>query len=434
MFYLNSINHVRKNKAINLLTFLIPFEILVAVSSSGIVRPFLGNGYKILLYGNIVIFFILFFDRFSKRGFNQKLIFLLVCFNLLGLFEVLVTIWNNSFIIESLTQFTLGFLSPSLFVLHVSTKSVSEREGIYYSLYLGTIVILIVTFLLVFYFSYTYPIWFRESDFFAKLFLFRYVFNGADDVVNPAMILLGNFNKESNYLIYLNLFSLVLLDGKKRFYFICFFWILSTAALVMLFSRMTLFLLPFVYFFSGFHEYFWGRWKFSFLLRYGIYIMIMLLFLLNFSYLKPAFNYLLFSKIADDAEIDVLGSGSSRLLQWSGIYDKYFNIEGIFGLGHGEYSFREYGYLHGGSHNLFIDHFLASGVLFPIFLSIMLILLLLLSFLNKSKLLILSVLMFFILAFREYSFSYLNATMQGGLYFCIILYLYSMKTKIALLK
>jgi hypothetical protein len=42
-------------------------------------------------------------------------------------------------------------------------------------------------------------------------------------------------------------------------------------------------------------------------------------------------------------------------------------------------------------------------------------------------------LLFFMLAFREYSFSYLNATMQGGLYFCLILYLYSIKTKSVIL-
>jgi hypothetical protein len=433
MFFLNSINFVRKSKVINLLAFLIPFELLVAYFASGAIRPILGNGYRIFLYGNIVIFYIFILAKFRNKVFNQKLIFLLICYNLLGLFEVLVTILNNSFITESLTQYTLGFLSPSLFVLHVSTKSVSKREGIYYSLYFGTIVILIVTFLLVFYNYNTYPIWFRERDFISKLFIFRYLINGEDGIVNPAMILLGNFNKESNYLIYLNLFSLTLLDRNKRFYFICFFWFISTAALLMLFSRMTLFMLPLVYYISGFHEYLRSKLKFAIELRYVFYFVIITSLIFNFSFLKPAFDYLFLSKISDDAEADVVGSGNARLVQWSGIYDKYFNSEGIMGLGHGEYSFREYGYFHGGSHNLFIDHFLASGIIFPIFLFIMLILLWLLSFLNGSKLLALSFLLFFMLAFREYSFSYLNATMQGGLYFCLILYLYSIKTKSVIL-
>lgn len=433
-FFLIKVNSLKKISLINVLVFFIPFELLIAYTSSGLIRPIIGEGYKFFLFGNIISFYLLLFGRLREKTFNRNLVGLLLFFNILGFLEVIVTIFNNSFIIESITQYTLGFLSPSLLTLYISAKSNSEKKSIFYSFYLGTIVILLITFGLIFFYYETYPNWFKESQLSVKLFMFRYLIDGTDDIINPAMILLGNFNKASNYLLYLNLFSLTLLGRKVSFYYLSLFWIISTSALIILFSRLALLFLPLVYYFSGFHHYFINKLKIGVLFKFFMLFFFLVLFVFNSASLMPALEYLFFSKITDDSDSDVLGSGTSRFIQWSQIYDKYFNSEGIIGLGHGEYSFREYGYLHGGSHNLFIDHFLASGILFPILLFIMLILLLLLSFLNGSKLVTLSFLLFFMLAFREYSFSYLNATMQGGFYFCLILYLYSIKSKSTLSK
>jgi hypothetical protein len=413
---------------LNFLAFLIPFELLFSYACSGFLKPYFGEFYKIFLLGNILLFIILFFTRFARYKYSKNLIAPFLFFLFVGFFEVLVTILNNSFIIESILQFTLGFLSPTIIILYLSKKENNVIKSFFYFFYLGYIIILLLGFILIYIYYDSYPVWFREAPFSAQIFLFRYLIDDKDNLVNPLMILLGNFNKASNYLIFMNLFSLILLDKNRHRNLIILFWVISTIALIILFSRLTLLLYPFVFFISGFYKYIKSKLTLYQLRIFGIFIFS--LFIFNFSSFIPSVNYLLYSKINDDSDANAFGTGLSRVDQWSNIWSKYTNFENIFGIGHNSYSYIEYGYLHGGSHNLFIDHYLASGIISPLILISVLVLLFMKGVYKRSLINYFAVLIFIFLAFREYTFAYLNASMQGGFFFCILIFVSSMNLRL----
>ena len=414
-----------KIKFTNLIGLLIPFEMIIAAAVHGILAPYISDLYKLFLFGNIIllclfVYHVVIIERFSK---SSNLLYAFVAFNLLGFWEVIITILYNSFITESVVQLFLGFVSPSLIILFVSNKSLVKKSDFFYFLYLGYLLLYFVAIITTIYYYNTFPSWFRDGEVPFQLFMFRSLIDGVDGIINPFQILLGNFNKGSNYIIFLCLFSLKLIDKTHRPRFIIIFWIMSFIILLLLFSRLALMIFPFVYFISGFHSFLRDRIKvrlYAKLLAFGTCIVILLY---NYSTYKPAVDYLVFSKINENSESSMLGTGESRFSQWSYIYDKYVTLDNILGIGHQEFSFREYGYMHGGAHNLFIDHYLASGLPSLLLLGSLLLFIFLKGILTKQLLITSSVIIFILLSFREYTFSYLNASIQGGLFFCILMFL-----------
>lgn len=410
---------------ISLIGLLLPFEMVFAYAAHGILAPYISDFYKLFLLGNVVFLclVIFFLIKIKSSSFSIKVLFALLPFNLVGLWEVFVTTVNNSFIAESVTQLFLGFISPSLIILFVFNRFSERRSDFFYSFYFGYLLLYCLAIITTIYYYSTFPSWYRESEVPFQLFMFRSLMDGVDGIVNPFQILMGNFNKASNYIIFLCLFSFELIDKVYRPRFIIIFWIMSFFILVVLFSRISLIIFPFVYYISGFHSFLRDKIKLRLYLKMlalGVSIVILRQ---NYSTYKPAIDYLVFSKINEDSESSMLGTGESRFSQWSYIYEKYVNFQNILGMGHQEFSIREYGYLYGGSHNLFIDHYLASGLPSVLLLSFLLLYIFFTGIIRKNSLTIASVIIFILLSFREYTFSYLNASIQGGLFFSILIFL-----------
>jgi hypothetical protein len=416
---------VPKIKFISLIGLLIPFEMVFAYAAHGILAPYISDFYKLFLFGNIVFLciFAYFLTKIKSASFSINVVFALLPFNLLGLWEVFITIVNNSFITESVTQLFLGFISPSLITLFVLNRLSERKSDFFYSFYFGYLLLYCVAIITTIYYYNTFPSWYRESEVPFQLFMFRSLIDGVDGVVNPFQIFMGNFNKASNYIIFLCLFSFELIDTVNRPRFIIIFWVMSFFILVVLFSRIALMIFPFVYYISGFHSFLRNKIKLSLYFKILALVVCIVILRYNYSTYKPAIDYLVFSKINEDSQSSVLGSGESRFSQWSYIYEKYVNFENILGMGHQEFSIREYGYLHGGSHNLFIDHYLASGLPSLLLLGFLMLYIFFKGIMRKNLLTIASVIIFILLSFREYTFSYLNASIQGGLFFATLIFL-----------
>lgn len=414
-----------KLKLLKFIAFLLPFELLASYVAHALFKPAIGEFYRLLFngaWGLIVSLLILSYTKIQKK----YLAFFLICllFIFAGFWEFLVTFFLGGMSLEASSQFICGFFFPSILFITLINSSEEIQGSFFKSWYLGTTVLLILSYLATIYYYQNLPDWYKEKDASFKLIAFRYAFDTENVYSNGMMLLLGNFNKASNTLLMMLLFSIKLLgNNSKNRRFIIFFWIVSVITLFVLFSRLVLLILPIVYFVSGFHKFLKGSID-----RGKLFTIIGFFFLgtiLKFSYLiKPSLDYLLTSKFDDNStDIGLLGTGNNRLRAWSLLIERLNNMElWLHGMGVGAYGIEHADSKDAGTHNLLFDHFLASGIFVPILIISFLFICLLKGFIRKDNVVIFGVLIITSLFFREYSFSYLFVTSHGGIIFILLLF------------
>jgi hypothetical protein len=186
--------------------------------------------------------------------------------------------------------------------------------------------------------------------------------------------------------------------------------------LFLLFSRAALLLLPFamlfVYRYLGIKK------------KYLIISAIFFVSIFGLGNVKVIFDYLFFSKFVDGTGGEVLGSFYSRFDQWNEILSIFTSEFGVLihGMGVGTYGLLLAGDLNAGSHNLFLDHMLASGVAGLFFLVLGFSASILYPLRRGYSDILFAVFALILLAFREFSFSYLYVTSMGGLVLVYIIY------------
>lgn len=414
-----------KGNLIKIIGFLLPFELPFSYVMHVVLKPGLGEFYRIGfngIWGAIVMMILLSYTRMQRTNYGYIKIALL--FIVAGFWEYIVTLILDAMAIEAITQFVCGFFFPAALTLVLINSSEEDRNSFFKAWYLGTIALIIVAFFTTFYYYGNLPDWFKDKDIAFKLISFRYAYEG-DSTSNGMMLILGNFNKASNYLLMMLLFSVRLLgnngDNRK---FLSYFWLLATITLLVLFSRLALLLFPFVYYASGIRQY--GKR----IIKIKYFAILLGLFLGYYiwkysDFIKPTLDYLLYSKFDENSEdLGVLGTGNNRLQAWALLIDKLKDI-GIWlhGLGVGRFGIEYGGSKDLGTHNLIFDHFFASGFLVPCIVMYICITSFLKGILRKDRIVIIGVPVILALFFREYSFSYLFVTSQGGLVFMVLAYI-----------
>jgi hypothetical protein len=112
-----------------------------------------------------------------------------------------------------------------------------------------------------------------------------------------------------------------------------------------------------------------------------------------------------------------LGTGYDRFEQWADL-KPYFSDAGIWLHGMGTTTYGKYrGDVNLGTHNLFLDHFLASGVWVPIIILTLMIVGFLVAVQRRDRVATIAFPIIFMLMIREYSFSYLYVSSLGGVVF-----------------
>lgn len=414
-----------KSKLLKLIALLLPFELLASYFAHAVFKPVVGEFYRLFFngaWGSIIALLILSYTRILRK--NVTFIIISSIFIIAGLWEFIITFIVGGMTLDANSQFICGFFFPAILFITLINLSEELQITFFKSWYLATIALLILSYIATAYYYQNLPDWYKEKDLAFKLIAFRYAFDADNVYSNGMMLLLGNFNKASNTLLMMLLFSVQLLGGDERNRkFIMFFWLISLLTLLVLFSRLTLLLFPIVYFVSGFHKYSQGsinRSRF-----FGVLGFFFILILIKFGYLlKPTFDYLLTSKFDDNStELGLLGTGNNRLRAWGLLLDRLNNLDlWVHGLGVGTYGIEHADSKDAGTHNLFFDHFFASGILVPLVIIALLIITFIKGLIRKMNISIIGVIIIISLFFREYSFSYLFVTSHGGIIFMLLIF------------
>lgn len=411
-----------QSKLLRLIGLLLPFELLLSYAAHALFKPVMGEFYRILfngVWGVILLFVILSFIKLKKH--YAGFFYIVVIFILGGIWEYIVTILLGGLGFEAMSQFLCGFLFPVILFFTLLNLNPRQRNLFFKYWYLGTIALIIFA---IFYSIYNYslfPEWFRTRDLAVKLISFRYAYD-AETNSNPAIAILGNFNKASNYLLIMLLFSVRLIpDDKSAKKILIVFWCLGSMALLLMFSRLALLLFPFVFYFSGIREKFRGFFKSRKFYLFFTLIVGLAIFQAR-DLIMPTFEYLMYSKFDDNSEDQgILGTGLNRFEDWGSQGDKFGNIDiWLNGMGVGNYGL-SLGSKDLGTHNLFLDHFFASGIMVPLIIVLLWAIGFIKAILSRDSNLIVGLLIIMALFFREYSFSYLYVTSQGGLVFILLL-------------
>jgi O-antigen ligase len=247
---------------------------------------------------------------------------------------------------------------------------------------------------------------------------------------------MGNANKESNYILMFLLFSTTLLGAEeiresrlvRYVYFL--FWFLGVFTLIILFSRATLMLLPFVAYISGF----WKRLHKSMKWSIGAAVGIVAAF--GYSSLSAVLAYLFTSTYIDDVSGGALGSFNERFVMWKELWDYFLVHEQrlLYGLGTAGYGLHFRGTPEAGTHNMFLDTLIESGIMGLACLVLLISWMVLQSlgyfeFAKARPLELTAALCLVGLMFREHSISYMYVTSLGGFCIVVIFYLLSIPWK-----
>jgi hypothetical protein len=195
------------------------------------------------------------------------------------------------------------------------------------------------------------------------------------------------------------------------------FVVLAVVVLTLLFSRAAIFLLPIALYINR-------RYLIKISLSIKLFLMLMILVLvINFiDSIGVVLDYLLFSNYVDGSSGGGVGSFIQRAEQWDAVFNLIL-MPDVFahGLGLGVYGIMIGGGVEAGTHNLFLDHWLASGF-FGVFLIISLVICgAVLTITRRDWRLFLGYVFFVSFALREYSFSYLYVTSMGGVCFMLLI-------------
>ena len=400
--------------------FLLPFEFIVTMGASGLFKGLVGE-YYFLAQPSFLLPLILFACQCGRSknvrlgGFLSSI---LSIFCLVGILDVIASMFAGEYVLLSIQQFLFGFFIPIVMLVSVLRYDCFKRSQIFAVFYQGYIIFFGLA-LLVLFFDGVFADLHRQVGLGAALVSFRYQY--ADSLFH---LILGNFNKQSNFVLLVIFFGPWLLMAGSSIserhlkLYNRFFWF-GIFYLLIMFSRAALLMLPFIVFVNRAYIGFVNRRNML------LFLMVFLVsILLLFDVYALAINYLLFSEYIDGTSAGFAGSFNQRFIQWATLY-KILSDQGAFlsGLGVGGYGVMLGGTVSSGTHNLFLDHLMSSGVIS--FLCLILIVLLgLLQSAYRSRMSLFLLLPVFIgLSVREYSFSYQYVTSLGGILFLLMFYL-----------
>ncbi len=386
---------------------------------SGIFSPILGQWYVLLNLQTVILFYLVIKIVEKNLGADLKFFAMLAPFFGLGLWEAVITraLGGNSY--YGWTQFVFGFAMPVLLVILLNKLTRQAAAAFFRSFYAGYTFYLITALVVLFFFDQNFYELIETYGLGGGIVALRYNIDSSG-----FGLLIGNANKQSNYLLILILLgprllseSTLLQNGEEASIKIYRVFVFAAVfVLLMLFSRAALLLLPLATLFFG---------RYLGLKKSHLSILFIFIFIIvGWSNIKLIYDYLLFSKFIDGTDGGVSGSFSNRFDQWDEILEIFTSNISVLvhGMGVGAYGVWLGGDPKAGSHNLFLDHLLASGVLGVLGLVCAIFLSVLLAVKRGSGDILFCIFSFVLLAFREYSFSYLYVTSMGGVVFALIFY------------
>jgi hypothetical protein len=191
--------------------------------------------------------------------------------------------------------------------------------------------------------------------------------------------------------------------------------VLALVTMTLMFSRIILLLMPIPIFLNR---------RFLFATPAGARLavalfagMLIFAYILWYEQINFVVQYLLFSSFLGGEAQGFLGTGKGRFQQWGelgGILNSPARM--LLGLGYGSYGVLTQ-CLSCGTHNLFLDHWVASGVYGVLVLLGLIAYGCLKALVARDWRLLAVFAVFFMLAVREYSMAYLTYTSMGGLMF-----------------
>ncbi len=400
-----------------------PSELVWTMGASGLFKSILGGNYFVLTPQFLIPLFLLIYFLLSKLKVKTDLLIVYIAFLSIGLFDFLATRIGGGNRDWAFQQLIFGFIGPVLLGCALSQTSENLRVLYFEWFYIGYIIYLTFAFIFLLYDGIFFDLY-QSYGIGGALVAFRFQI----DQANYFSLILGNANKQSNYLLLCILLGPVLLNlspafvesqhvRKSKTYRI--FVVVSSMVLFAFFSRAVIFLLPVALYLN--RNYLFKNAKMM------IYILVLFslpLALIFYDVIEPLFNYLIFSQYIDGASEGILGTMIVRFNQLSQIFELVSSDPGILlhGLGVGSYG-KILECDECGSHNLFFDHLLNSGLYGLVVLAAIVISGIVRTMVNRDFQLTIIYIIFIFIAVREYSFSYLYVTSLGGLLFIFIVYL-----------
>lgn len=398
-----------------------PSELIWSMGASGFLKSILGSSYVIAQPQLIAMVVIVFYYMQHRLRVKKELFFVCALFLSIGVYEYFVTFLVGGHRTYAFQQLIFGFLYPILLIWFLSQLTDNKQLLFFKCFYIGYCAYLLIAILVL-----------MTIDPHLKQQINNYGVGGAiismryQTQESLFSLILGNANKQSNYLIFGILLGPLLMGisnkqiahVRSEIFIFRLFFLLAAFILFVLFSRAAIMLLPIAMYINR-RFIFDSSWHAAFI---GL-IILMLIFRFSEGF-TTVLNYLIFTEYVDGTSRGFLGTLTSRNEQWSEIINLLSNPE-IFlhGLGVGTYGLLIGGNEWSGSHNLLLDHWLASGLYGVIVLTAITVIGTVCSLLMKDSRLFIGYLFFILLSFREYSFSYLYVTSMGGMYFVLLIYL-----------
>jgi O-antigen ligase len=416
--------------------FLWPFELPIAMTAHGIVKPTLGEWYGLLFHGTALTglsLALLASGRWRARWIAGDLhcfAYLALVYVALGVAALPVSSLGPLQMRFSYQQLVCGYLAPILAMAALLTLSPRSQGKAWLAFFAGWIAYLLASFALL------YVSWsaageivpsLADRSLAERLLLWRFTLSEEWNIYGT---FIGNSNKTSNYLVMFLLLSVTLLGvGGPRLSALSrvtlgAFWLTACITLVLLFSRAALLLLPVVIVCSGILTAMPRRLLVmtaaSFVVGLGV-----------IAVLEPRiFQYLFAAQLVEDMDANPLGTFLDRFEQWSALarYLAENPLQMLFGLGTTGYGVQFFGNGEAGTHNFLLDLWVESG-LFGVGLFVVFLGLLCFQIATARKrwqdrgLLGVALLTLGMLMTREHSVSYLYVTGMGGLCVIVISYL-----------
>lgn len=422
---------------------LLPFELPIAEGIHGTMSGLMGEGYPFFFVGSLSLAASLFLLVVSWR--SRKLLSDLAVkeycvfgsiFVSIGVYALVNTLVRGGEVELAVRQLIFGYVAPVAVCLCILREDRKRRQTAWLALYSGWVLFLLVSLF------FLRSAWreamvedqaFATATFSQRVLLWRFTFV---EQWNLYSVYMGNANKMSNYLVIFLMVSRRLLGldavDTTRMARIVFwlFWCLGVFTLVMMFSRAAVLLFPIVFLVSGVWRLMSRKMWYVLVASAGLSVPIM-----HSSY-SEILGYLFEAKLIDDDAAPMIGTLESRFEQWGEIGQLLKDHPEVlyWGLGTGEYG-TEFGEgPDSGTHNMFLDVLVESGILGLLLLVTLMVLMMLKGvgfprLKSWDVLCLTTTVVLVLLMMREHSVSYLYATSMGGFCFALIFFLQSEPAK-----
>jgi O-antigen ligase len=410
--------------------FLLPLDMPASIAAHGVLKRSIGDPY-ILFLPTVVTAVIAacLIPCIPRQGWWQagwltNYLSVGVLFCLVGIAGVVATAAHGGDLSFALRQLVLGFLAPIIAVAPLTLLEPQDRHKAFRFFFAGWVFYLALS-IPVLYVAWTLtaasiPL-FADANLGVQIYLWRFMQleEGGSTLYGD---FIGNANKTSNYVLLFLLFSTLLLQSKERVNHLLIgsFWVLGLLTLIFLFSRAALLLLPLVI---------WGSAITSNMSRRTFWLLLLAVFVTaSFALEEMAaiiFRLLFATQQHSGVQGPALETLGDRFDQWRQLHSFWVDFPGtlITGIGTSQYGRLFFGDPYRGTHNMFLDALLESGVLgfFALVMTLVLSLLLALFLEGRAKkVAVIGTGVLILLMNREHSAAYLFATSMGGLCFAFL--------------